>query len=395
VTTIVIGAGVIGLSAAYHLARRQAGRVVVLEKGPIGDGSSSRAAGIITGLLWSPTGVLVRKRSLALFRELSRELDGYQFRETGCRNLFSAEGWTERQPLLPLYDRLQAPYEILNEDEVSACWPSLRVPEGTTGLFDPLGGYSETSEYLPALAAKARTLGVEIRDQQQVYGFLLRNGRVAGVKTAAGEIEADAVISTVYSWTRALLEPIGLPLPVKCFVHQRYVCRPRPSLPNIPAVNANPCRIYFRPALCGGLLGGIETPEREEFPVRSLDFHQSSLSVDPDLRRELRNRMQILLPGQALPSWEEEKIGLLTFSLDGEPILGPVGQLPGLFVAVAFHSGGFAYNPAAGELLAEFVADGRTSIDVSAFSPDRFPLEEIEPYLAHTIAQKDVVRRRH
>ena len=111
---IIIGAGVIGLSAAYHLARRQYGPIVLLDKGPVGDGSSSRAAGIITGLLWSDTGVRVRKRCLELFGELSRELDGYQFQQTGCLNLFSAEDWAERQRLLPLYDRLEAPYEILN-----------------------------------------------------------------------------------------------------------------------------------------------------------------------------------------------------------------------------------------------------------------------------------------
>jgi len=76
---IIIGGGIIGLSAAYHLARRRCGPIVLLEKGPVGDGSSSRAAGIITWLLWSDTGVRVRKRCLELFGELSHELDGFQF----------------------------------------------------------------------------------------------------------------------------------------------------------------------------------------------------------------------------------------------------------------------------------------------------------------------------
>ena len=78
-TVVIVGAGVIGLSTAYHLARKRFGRVIVLEKGPVGDGSSSRAAGIVTGLLWSETGVLARKRSLELYRELSEDLPGYRF----------------------------------------------------------------------------------------------------------------------------------------------------------------------------------------------------------------------------------------------------------------------------------------------------------------------------
>src|SRR5437762_13696666 len=68
-TAIVIGGGVIGLSAAYHLARKKFGRIIVLEKGAIGEGSSSRAAGITTGLLWSETGIRARKKGIELFEQ--------------------------------------------------------------------------------------------------------------------------------------------------------------------------------------------------------------------------------------------------------------------------------------------------------------------------------------
>ena len=100
-------------------------------------------------------------------------------------------------------------------------------------------------------------------------------------------------------------------------------------------------------------------------------------------------------PALACAAWEFERIGLLTFSIDGEPIVGPIRQIPGFYTGVAFHSGGFAYNPAVGLLLAEFVADGRTSIDVCAFSPDRFDQREVAEYLAMTIPQSQAVRRRH
>ena len=87
-TAIIIGGGVIGLSTAYHLARKGFGKIMLLEKGSVGDGSSSRAGGIITGLLWSETGVLARKISLALYRELSANLPGYRFGDVGGLNLF-------------------------------------------------------------------------------------------------------------------------------------------------------------------------------------------------------------------------------------------------------------------------------------------------------------------
>jgi glycine/D-amino acid oxidase-like deaminating enzyme len=394
-TAVIVGGGVIGLSTAYHLARKGLGRIVVLEKGPVGDGSSGRAAGIITGLLWSETGVRVRKLSLALFRELSHELDGYSYQDVGCLNLFDPRSWPERAALLPLYERLGAPFEILDAEQMRQRWPELRPRDEWLGLLDPLGGYSEPDEYLPALTSKCRELGVEIREHQQVTDFVLRGERVAGVKLGRESIEADAVICTVYSWTNLLLERLGRQLPVKAFVHQRYVTRPLPGALAIPAVNADPLGGYIRPASGGRLLVGVETATRAEYRVPSLDFRLLALTAAPDLKDRIMADFGPYVPALGDTRWEYERVGLLTFSIDGEPILGPVAELPGFFTALAFHSGGFAYNPAAGYLLAEFVADGRTSIDVSAFSPDRFDQRETDAYLATTIPQGQAVRRRH
>jgi glycine/D-amino acid oxidase-like deaminating enzyme len=394
-TAVVVGGGVIGLSTAYHLARKGFGRVIVLEKGPLGDGSSSRAAGIITGLLWSETGVSVRKLSLRRFRELSHVLEGYQFQAVGCLNLFDPESWSERAALLSLYARLGAPYEILDAAEMRHRWPALRPRDEWLGLFDPLGGYSEPDDYIPALARACRALGVEIREREQVTGFIQRGGRVAGVRTAMGDVEAGAVICTVYSWTNVLLERVDMRLPVKAFVHQRYVTAPLPEPLAIPAVNANPLGGYIRPASGGRLLVGVETADRAEFRVPSVDFHMSAVSAAPELRDQARAAFVPYVPALDAAPWEYERVGLLTFSIDGEPIMGPVGAFPGFYIALAFHSGGFAYNPAAGQLLAEIVADGRASVDVSAFSPDRFDPAEADAYLAETIPQSGAVRRRH
>lgn len=394
-TVVIIGGGVIGLSTAYQLAKKRYGRVILLEKGPLGDGSSSRAAAIITGLLWSETGIRARKKSLALYRELSQELPGYTFYATGCLNLFDQRGWDERRALLPLYDRLAAPYEILDAAELRYRWPQLTPRDDDIGLFDPLGGYSEPDEYLPALAAQCRALGVEIRENVQVGAIVVRDGHVAGVETAGGMIQADAVVSAVYAWTLRVLEPLGVVLPVKAFVHQRYVTEPVPAPVELPAINANALNGYARPAGGNRLLGGVETSERVEYRVTSNDFRMSSLTAAPGLETTLKQDLATLVPAIDGVAWASQHVGLITFASDGEPILGPIARLPGLFVGVAFHSGGFAYNPVAGMLLAEYIADGTTSIDVSAFSPDRFDPQEAAAYLATDVEQRHAFRRRH
>lgn len=401
-TIVIIGTGVTGLSTAYRLAKKQAGRIIVFDKGKTGDGSSSRAAGIITGLLWSKTGIEARKVALQLFRELSSELNGYCFQDVGTLNLLDQQAWEQRKLLLPLYEQCGAPFEILTAKEMRTRWPDLYPSGELVGLFDPLGGYSEPDEYLSALKIACSKLGVDIREEEPVKDFVLRSGSIAGIITEKGLIEADAVISTVYGWTNVLFSRLGLKLPVKTVVHQRYVTEPVPHTISIPCVNADPFYGYCRPAAGGRLLFGIETSDREEWRVSDMSFHLDVLLRLPDpryteavLREKIKENFSSYFPPVKNLRWESSKTGLLTFSMDGEPILGSVAEIPGLFVGVAFHSGGFAYNPVSGLLLAELVTDGKTSVNIDAFSPSRFSNEQTEKYLAQTVQQKNVVKRRH
>lgn len=398
-TALIVGGGVIGLSTAYHLARKGFGRIVVLEKDAIGVGSSRRVAGIITGHLWSETGVRARQIALALYRELSDDLPGYRFQDVGCLNLFDPPTWPERAALLPLYDRLAAPYAVLDAQEIRARWPALNPPAELIGLFDPLGGYSEPDEYIPALTQRLHDLGVELQSGRTVRGFVLRGGRVAGVTVDDGQttttLEADAVICTTHAWMNLNLAGLPRRVPVKSFVHQRYVTHPLPAAAELPAINANPYGGYVRPAAGKRILAGAETAQRAELRVPGFDFHMDTLDAPPQVADDLRAALTPLLPGLAATTWASRQVGLICFSVDGEPILGPVVGFPGLWIGCAFHSGGFAYNPVAGLLLAQLVSGETPSLDIAAFAPGRFGADQIEEYLATTVTQACAVRRRH
>lgn len=396
-TALIIGGGVIGLSTAYHLAKKDVGKIILLEKNTVGDGSSSRAGGIITGLLWSKTGVEARKISLKLYRELSTELAsyGYQFQDVGCLNLFDQASWSEREKLLPLYDECDVPYEIMDAQEIHHRWSDLTPTDDMIGLYDPLGGYSEPDQYVPALAQRCRDLGVDIREHQPVSNFLLKNDKICGVITSEGQIEADIVICATHTWTQQLLNTQNHQLPIKSFVHQRYLTTPYPEAIKIPAVNANPHGGYVRPATGNRILVGGETEEREEFIIPSLDFRMTGLQSPDGYQDQLHHHLTPLLPCLRETQWESEKVGLLSFSIDGEPIIGSMPELDGLLIGASFHSGGFAYNPVAGLLLAELAVDGQTQLDIGDFSPTRFDSHATSDYLKSRVTQKDAVSRRH
>ncbi len=394
-TIIIVGAGVTGLSTAYHLALRKAGKIIVIDQGSMGNGSSSRAAGIITNLLWTETGVVARKIAIQRFRELSGELQAYRFNNCGCLNWFDNHSWKERETILKLYDRHDVPYEILSAVEIRKRWPDLRPKDNILGLFDPNGGYSEPNEYLPAITTACLKSGVSLREHLALKSILTKSGRVTGVLTEKGPIAADVVISTSYAWTNLVLDTVDIQLPVKSFVHQRYVTRQLSKPLQIPAVNANPLYGYFRPASDGRLLVGYETANRQEYKVVQSGFSMTSLSAPPEVPQLLMETFSEVLPALETTSIESEHVGIITFSMDNEPIVGPIRQVEGLFVAVAFHSGGFAYNPVTGMLLADYVIDGKPRIDLSAFLPDRFDSSESKKYLAATLRQNSPVQRRH
>lgn len=393
---IIIGGGVTGLSTAYHLKRLGYGEVTLFEKDSIGAGSSSRAAGISTGLLWTRTGILARKTALRRFREMSRELEDYIFHnEHGCLGLFSPELWPGREALLPLYDAFDVPYQVLSATEIRRRWPALNPPADYLGVLDPLGGYSEPPEYLVALTRKVRQLGVRIVEGATVEELVLAGDWVTGVATSTGVVKADSVVVANYAWILPLLASAGIALPAKTFVHQRYVTRPLAEPFVAPPVNADPFLGYVRPADGNRILIGAETPDRDDMKVRDFDFRLEQIADDPVVLPAVLERFGDFVPALKDADWESRKVGLLSFSMDGEPILGPFGKIEGLFVGVCFHSGGFSYNPASGYYLAEFVANGRTSIDLGAFSPDRFGAAETADYLASTVPQRNAARRRH
>ena len=102
-SVVVIGAGVTGLSTAFHLVEKGVERVTVIDKGRVGGGSSLQSGGIISMLMATPTEVRARALSLDIFERFSRILDGYHFHQVGCLNLFTEDVFTQNAHLLEMW----------------------------------------------------------------------------------------------------------------------------------------------------------------------------------------------------------------------------------------------------------------------------------------------------
>lgn len=394
-SVVVIGAGVTGLSTAFHLVEKGVERVVVVDKGAVGGGSSLQAGGIVTMLLTTETEVRARKISLDLFERFSRILDGYRFHQVGCLNLVTEDAFARTQSSFDMWRRLGAQFEVLRGGEISERFPDLVAQDSDSGPLDLRAGYSEPHRYVPALRAKLEDMGVEIRENEQVTGFERSGGRVTGVVTDGGSIEADATVCAVNAWTNQVLSLVGFSTPHKNFVHQRFVTKPFPEPPRLPAVNDHILECYVRPTDDNRLLVGTSVEGIGSHDMRGPDFDVSELEPHPDALPYIREHMVRRTPMLEGAEWDYHTVGLISFAYDVKPVIGPVPGVEGLFIGAHFHSGGFAYNPVSGLLVAEHVVDGGTRIDTELYSPARFGGVDTAAFLARPMTNEEIGHARH
>ena len=392
-TVIIVGAGIAGLSTSFHLADKGVRKILLLDKGRVGDGSSSRSGAINTMMMATEGASRARGITFDIFERFDKILENYDFHQVGCLNLLDPEQFERSRQLHPMHRRAGARFLVLRRREIEERFPDLRIGDDEHGVLDLRGGYSEPDRYLPALSAKVRDMGVEIREGVTVEDFLVEGGRVTGVRTReSGELRADSVVCTVNAWANSLMAEAGQPLAVRNFVHERWVTMPLGHSPRLPATNDDAKGVYYRPTEDDRVLLGTGAHEAVQIERPGPDFRLTELVPDPRslpfIQEAVRDRLP-LIQGVEI---DYHRVGLVSYALDFLPNIGPVKALPGLYLAVTFNSGGFGYHPVAGFLLAEYMVDGQTSIDASEFSPDRFLDFDTEGYLAGTVTHGQMIQ---
>lgn len=356
---LVVGAGVIGASVAYHLARDGA-QVTVIDGAGVAAGATGRSFGWINASFHADAAHFrLRAESMAAYHRLAGQMDMAPVRWTGCLCWEDAGAALDRQAA----DLAALGYvvEIIDRTEFSRREPHVANPPQRALAFDT-EGVAETVPLAQALMDAATGLGVRLLLGVQALGIETRGDAVCGVRIAQGVIPADRVVICGGTGSVGLLDGVGVALPM--LSRLGLLLRSTPVAPVLSHVMAAPGQ-EFRQDVAGRIIAPISPNHQSDSAEEVTDR--------PDLLADAAMaRLQAMLPEVAL-RWEQVTQAMRPVPQDGLPVMGPCGP-QGLHTAV-MHSG-ITLAPLAGELVAAGVLDqpltNHQNDLIAPYAPQRF-----------------------
>ncbi len=365
---IIIGAGVVGCSLAFHLARAGA-KVRVFDKGGICAGMSARSGALVRmHYTFAPEAKLAWK-SHRYFQNWNEMVGGRcDFVQTGFAVVVDERNRERLRANVAMLQGVGVDTEIVTADQLKKLEPEAFVDDLALAAIEPHSGYADPVATTESFAAAARKLGAEFSLNVAITKIAHRGGRAAGVIDASGRNrEADAICVVAGPWTDALLAPLGLKIGIRNERAQIAFFKRPPQLKHYVYIDTI-AGSYFRPhgddlTLAG--LGGWK-PEPEADPD---NFRESN---DDDFVAAVRKRLVKRIPAMADAPYQRGHAGIYDVSPDGRAVMGAVPNLAGLFVAAGFSGTGFKTAPAVGASMAELILTGASkTVDLTPFGFER------------------------
>jgi sarcosine oxidase subunit beta len=377
---IVIGAGVIGTSVAWHLAALGAGEVLVLDRGQVGEGTSSQSSGILRTHYSVPSNVALARASWSVFERFAEVLDDDEASAglVKCGYLIVAPEGERLAALRASLDHQRAsgiPIRLIDGAEAAALLPIARFDDAALIGFESEAGFADAYLVASAFARGARRRGARFMPGVAVQGLLREGGRVVGVRTAQGDFHAGTVVSAQNIWSAELEAWSGVPMPVKAERHRVLALQGEPAYtPAMPVFKdlGSPGMLYCRS------YGGRQMLVSEGTAGEVLDAPDNEQGdVSMDLVAEIGMQVAERFPSYDTAGLASSWTGVYDVTPDWNPVLGPVPALPGLVVAFGFSGHGFKLSPAVGRAIAQTVLGQPTEVPLAPYSIERFARGEL------------------
>ncbi len=357
---VVIGGGVIGCAIAYELAKAGE-RVTILERNMLAREASWASAGIISSP--SPKTGEFGLRSFRRYPAFIAEVEEISGRRTGWHPVGETQIIGANNDPRPLQDVMEwqrahgLHTEWLEGAALREHEPAL-APGITAAIYEDAAGSIRVHLLAEAAALAATRHGATVREYTTVLQVLANNGRVSGVRTTEGIIRADVVVVAAGAWSAGIGELTGLRVPTIPVHGQMYaITAPPTPLRTVVAGYDG----YLVPRADGTIAVGA-TIEHWGFEKRVTPAGVSELT-------ELVGRLAPSLnDGRLHETWS----GIRPGSADDQPIIGPMGAMPGLWVATGHHRSGALLAAATGEVVAAGIRSGAPDPILAPFTPDRF-----------------------
>ena len=374
---VIIGGGVIGASVAYHLAALGRTDVLLLEQGQLSCGTTWHAAGLVGQLRASEAGTRLVQYSTQLYEQLEAETgQATGFRRCGGLTVARTE---DRMTTLRRTDATAQAYgidcELLSPAQAADRYPLLRADDLAGAIWLPADGRADPVDLTAALARGARQRGVLIAERVRVTAITSARGRVTGVRTDQGDVEAEIVVNCAGQWAKAVGTLAGVTVPLHSAEHFYVVTEQIDGVhPGLPVLRDPDGYTYFKEETGGLVVGGFEPkakpwvspdelPYPFEFQLLAEDWDHFSVLMDSALHR---------LPVLADTGIRKFYNGPESFTPDNQFILGEAPELAGFFVGAGFNSVGIASAGGAGLALAQWIIDGQPDADLTAVDIRRF-----------------------
>ncbi len=374
---VIIGGGVIGTSVAYHLTRRGLTDVLLLEQGQLSCGTTWHAAGLVGQLRASESGTRLVRYSTRLYDQLEAETGlGTGFRR--CGGVTVARTRDRMMALRRTAATAEAfglECELISPQRAGELYPVMETSDLVGALWLPGDGRANPTDLTMALAKGARMRGATIRERTRVTGIDQAEGAVTGVRTDAGDVEAEIVINCAGQWAKQVGAMCGVTVPLHSAEHFYVVTDQIEGVhQNLPVLRDPDGYTYLKEEVGGLLVGGFE-PEAKpwvapdqipypfEFRLLGEDWEHFSFLMDSAITR---------VPVLEKTGMKKLYNGPESFTPDNQFILGPAPQVRNFYVAAGFNSVGIASAGGAGKALADWIVDGDPGSDLSVVDIRRF-----------------------